>query len=493
MKGLSLAQFKKMKEDAQSATLIHKDGHQLVISKGSLSPMHKKQLEALEMHEQHFDEGGAAQPEQPLEIEPVNPVMASGQAPDQTPQRGPAAAQSPVAPAAQEPPFQTTIQSQIPGFAEEKAANLAGAQALGAQGAQESAALQQVNQDIAKLPTQADIVNHNAEASNKLFDAYKQERLNPDKYWEDHSKIAAGIGLLLSSAGDAAGAKGGTGALDVINLGINREIDRQKNAQGQAMNLWRMNREALGTDLGATLATQNQLYTGLKYKLEKAAADAKGPLAIANAQAANAKIDQAIGANNFKISLMNPTSDNPDPTTRVQFLVPPDKQAKVFSEIDAAKNTVQNSKGIDEAFWQAAKDARPLSGGTGTSVNAFIPGLKSPGQQALVARLGPTFSDIEGTVRQSAMDSAEHNMVPAFGDSDKAIQTKWKSLQDYKTSKAAASTAKGFGIDLSKFPSTNINGMRSAAPPQEQGAMTRGGVEYQRQIINGKAYMVPKR
>ena len=60
MRGLNLSKFKKMAEDKNSAVLIHKDGHKLVIAKMSLPHAQRKQLEALETHE-GYDEGGQVQ------------------------------------------------------------------------------------------------------------------------------------------------------------------------------------------------------------------------------------------------------------------------------------------------------------------------------------------------------------------------------------------------------------------------------------------------
>ncbi len=68
--------------------------------------------------------------------------------------------------------------------------------------------------------------------------------------------------------------------------------------------------------------------------------------------------------------------------------------------------------------------------------------------------MGPTFQDIEGTVRQAAMDNMNQNTTPQFGDNEATIAKKRDALVGYITSKSSAPTAKGFGIDLSKFPTT---------------------------------------
>jgi len=66
----------------------------------------------------------------------------------------------------------------------------------------------------------------------------------------------------------------------------------------------------------------------------------------------------------------------------------------------------------------------------------------------------PTFKDLEGTVRQAAMDNTFKNITPQPGDKDYTVETKRQALLDYLQSKASASTAKGYGIDLHRFEST---------------------------------------
>lgn len=550
MKGLNLSSFRKIKEDKHSATMKHEDGHTLTIAKSALPAIQRKQLEKLPMYAeggqvqqqqqqstppekktlgqtigypgyadggrvQHYANGTPdaenatvatslqdpralnldqaqsqeSQDAAPYGISPAPAPTSSDSMSTSQASATPAELPSSASPQSAPPLAQTPIQAQAGAFKEEQAANLAGAQALQAQGKAESKAIQDTQSQIGALPTQAQLVAANKDASDKLYKAYADKTLDPDHYWHQlgtAGQISSGIGMILSGIGS-----GITGqpnmALQLLQKGIDRDIEAQKNSQDQKMNLWKMNREALGNDLAANLATQNQYYTALKYKLDQAAANAKGPIALANAQAANAHIQQALDMNNFKLGLMNPSSDNPDPAARVQFLVPAERQQKVFDEIDAAKNTVANAPGILEAFDQAAKEVRPLTGGSETSLTAFVPGMKSPGQKALVARMGPTFNDIEHTVRQAAMDNMEHNVSPNAFDNDSTIASKRATLVKYLRSKEAASTAKGFGIDLSRYPSTASHAIGSMAEqPSQQPQASKSGrpIVY----VNGKAF-----
>ena len=328
----------------------------------------------------------------------------------------------------------------------EKQAAEKGAALLGAQGAQEAKAIEETQKQIAAMPTQQEILQKYNDADQAMTKAYQEQKIDPDRYWSDKStgqKIAAGIGMLLGGFGSVAGQ--GNMAADMIQKSIDRDIDAQKNDQSKTMNLWKMNREKMSNDMQASLATQNQLYNGLKYKIEAAAARFKGPLAQQNAQIALAQINQKQAENNYKMSLMD--SGDGDPAMKVQYLVPPDRQKEVFNEIERAQNTRHMAKNIMESFEQAAKENTVLKTGAGM--------LRTPGSvYALHQHMQPTFQDLEGTVRQAAMDNTFKNVTPMPGDTDYTVQQKRQAIQQYLQSKMAAPTAKGYGIDLSKHIQT---------------------------------------
>lgn len=466
MKGFNLAKFKKIKEDKDWATLIHEDGHTINIAKAPLLPIQRKQVEALAMHEKNqFAEGGTAdssdQGQSESQPSELDSILADTHANAPQPATPAAIDTASVALPAVSPtstPIQSMAQAQNAGYTQEQQGNMALAQAQGNEGTQQAKQYTNTLNDLDQLPSQQDIIASHSEKDKQLENAFAQQKIDPDHYFQNHPKVAATIGVLLGGLGQAIGAGQvkGNQALDVVQNGINRDIDAQKANAGQSLTLWQMNRQALGNDLAADLTTKNQLYTALQAKIARTAAASQKPIALAQAQVNNAKIQQMKDQNNFKLSLLNPTSDNPDPSSRIQFLVPqPEQQSKVAGVVDSAKNVVSNTPGILDAFFQSAKDSRPLTGGVNTSPAAFAPGIKTAGQQALQARLGPTFQDVEGTVRQAAMDNLDHNVTPKLGDSDEHVGTKLNSLIDYMSSKSAASLPKSFGIDLSKYPSTN--------------------------------------
>lgn len=136
-----------------------------------------------------------------------------------------------------------------------------------------------------------------------------------------------------------------------------------------------------------------------------------------------------------------------DPALLVPTQVPEHHQAKAFGEIEAAQNTRANASKILTAFDNAANKVHGVD---------FVPGMANADQKSLHALMGPTFKDVEGTVRQAAMDNMNENTTPQFGDSKATIEKKRSALIGYLKSKSSAPTALGYGIDLKKFPSTAL-------------------------------------
>jgi hypothetical protein len=152
------------------------------------------------------------------------------------------------------------------------------------------------------------------------------------------------------------------------------------------------------------------------------------------------------------------TGQTNDPAKLVPTLVPKEHQAAAFNEIDAAENTKKMSSAIMNAFDQADQENTALKTGAGM--------LRTPPSVgALHQALQPTFKDLEGTVRQAAMENTFKNVTPAPGDLPSTVATKRLALEQYLQSKASAPTARAYGIDLSKFDSTSAYKSPNAAKP----------------------------
>ena len=82
-------------------------------------------------------------------------------------------------------------------------------------------------------------------------------------------------------------------------------------------------------------------------------------------------------------------------------------------------------------------------------------GIRTPGSVlALHQLLLPNFKQIDGTVRQAAMDETFHNVTPQPGDTEGKLAYKRQALQKWMEAETAAPVAKGNGINLEAFNST---------------------------------------
>jgi hypothetical protein len=105
-----------------------------------------------------------------------------------------------------------------------------------------------------------------------LAKQFADNHIDPNRFYHNMStgnKILAGIGMVLGGVGS-----GFTGqpnpALEMMKQAIDRDIEAQKSDQNQAFTLWKMNREKLGSDIQANLATQNQYLAASKVMVERA-------------------------------------------------------------------------------------------------------------------------------------------------------------------------------------------------------------------------------
>lgn len=330
----------------------------------------------------------------------------------------------------------------------EKDAVLAGSGAEGQQNQDTAQAYKDYAAKLDKVLTPQQVIANHQQADQDLMKAYMNKEIDPDRYWKNQgtgSKISAALGMIFSGVGSARTGQPNY-AVEAINNAVNRDIQAQRDDQSKSMNLWKMNREATQDDMQANLATQNQLLNAVKAKALQYEAQYAGPIARAKVAPMVAQIDQQMAQNNMHRALLSGAgSGQVDPAQLVPMLVPPEKQQKAFDEIGAAQETAKNAPQIMRAFDNAANNVHVVDA---------IPGMPNADQKALHALLGPTFRDVEGSVRQAAMDNLFGSITPQVGDDSNTKATKRAALQGYLQSKLVAPTAKGFGIDLKRYAST---------------------------------------
>ncbi len=361
---------------------------------------------------------------------------------------------------------------------ESGAQNLGAAQA--AQANEEAAAREKSNYHLQGVMNEAQAERDAFEWKNqKLSEQVAAAKIDPNHYMSSMStgnKIIAAIAMALGGAGAAASGQKNL-AHEVIQDAINKDIEAQRSNLDTKKSLLSMNMEKYKDARLAQQATFMQMQAMAQGQVAQIAAKHGGAIDQAKTQMLLGQMKQeslvkgmefqnAVVANGIKQSLLSGnTPVGGDPAAYVQYVVPKEHQAKVFGEIGAAQNTRNMSERILQSFEDAVKENTAMKTGAGFA--------RTPGSVfALHQNMQPTFADLEGTVRQAAMDNTFKNITPAPGDSDHTISQKREALQGYLQSKLAAPTAKGFGIDLSRFQTT--------APAGSHETQMRNGIPYKK-------------
>jgi hypothetical protein len=471
---LNLSQVKKIGSDKNSTTFLHPSGHKITIAHNGISALQRKQMEKLPVHK--YANGGKSVMDPTPEPSPAPSSDQPESSPSDTtavdnsaqtsvsPSPGISAADEGATQDQSEPaqnPVQQSLSEQENALNKEKSAYQGLAAGMG-QNLNQSR--QDMQDQIDALPTQADLFQQYKSKNDTLASAYASKKIDPDKVLNDAGiggRVAASIALILGGAG---GHGNGNIAMDVINNKINNSINAQKNAQDQAANLFKMNQEVYGNNVQAANATREQYLTAFKSKLATAAANTTNLQAQTNAKVAAAQIDQQIGQLHYQRALMTPSQGNLDPSLVINALIPsgPDRD-KALEEVKNNQNTVQLAPAIDDAFDKAATEARPLTGGTSSSLQSLNPFNETPNQKRFEGLMNTTVKEKEGTARQAAFESIKKTQRPSTGDSDYDIATKRALKDSYLRANMAAPVSMSHGIDLSKFPSTSL-GQGSMAP-----------------------------
>lgn len=345
---------------------------------------------------------------------------------------------------------------------------------------EEAQAQQRISEDQAKVQgeraKQFELINNKMnDLSSKYQDNWNKfseelsrgdKDINPRHYIENMStgkRVMSSIGLILGGLGSGLTGQPNA-ALGMLQRNIDADVDAQKANLGKERSLLELNMQHFGHLASAIEATKANLAQMFDAQLQQSAAQQGGALAMARAKQAGAelrlKYDPQIFSQKLRLDAMNlargvnqqgGSYSNIDPSQLVQAIVPEHAQKDVLKEIERSQNTKTMSSHILDSFDKAAVDARPLSGG---SLKNIIPGIKAASISALHQAMQPTFQDLEGTVRQAAMDNTFDNITPKLGDNDSTIKEKRAALEGYLESKKAAPTAKAYGIDLEKFSST---------------------------------------
>jgi len=100
--------------------------------------------------------------------------------------------------------------------------------------------------------------------------------IDPEKYWEDHSKVAAGIGMILAGFNPS---NKPNAAIEFLNNQLNRSMEAQKSNLTSQNNLLNANLEHYRDLHSAQAMTNAMLSDTMAAQMQKAGLEAKNPLA----------------------------------------------------------------------------------------------------------------------------------------------------------------------------------------------------------------------
>lgn len=146
------------------------------------------------------------------------------------------------------------------------------------------------NQQKALGAYQKEVSDLNAERAGFINDL-KNQHIDPNAYWKDHSKLMTGIGLILGGMGS--GLTGGPNqAMQMLQYQMNNNMKAQQAEMDKKNNLLKFNYMQYGNmkdALDATRIMQNDIVV---HQLQAAAAHAATPMAKANANMASGQLEQ---------------------------------------------------------------------------------------------------------------------------------------------------------------------------------------------------------
>lgn len=475
---MNLSDFSLMGEDDGSYKIGHPKGRTLSISKKGLSDKSHQMISKLKKH-QNYAEGT---PDAPIDIdrllssnEPQPNSTPVSEEPDFTPPpvapKMTAAAEQQATTPAEEEEESSPQAASVPAPKMDQGPDLdkaltnaigaeqGGVQAQKQAGKQEQQALQTEANQLQDLTTPEDKFNGYQDKDAQLEKAVQDHKIDPDRYWNNKStgsKIAAIIGVALGGFGSGLTGQPNA-ALGMLKDAAQKDIAAQMNDQSKNMNLWKMNREALGSDIGATLATENQYNSIAQAKLKSAAAGALGPQAQANAAQTILGLQQARVQNNRYLAAMQwsktPGVSAQDPAQIVGQLVPKEQQAKALDEVGKLKQAVQ----LKKDFIQSYNDLN----------NKILGGILDPQDRAsatgayagIIAKLG------EGRFNMEEAKQQADALLPARFEGSDTRKNKMARINNFFDGLVQAPTLEGNFINPKKFSSTNLNSVNQSYLP----------------------------
>lgn len=391
-------------------------------------------------------------------------VAPAAQMPAQAPQTQPKQPAQQVSAASKAAPFdpygtEAYRANLEKGIGEEKQASKNEARAASIQGAAEVAAQQKAQQDQAL--TQKSFSDHLTDINNartNFQQAIQNQKIDPEKYWDDHSRLSTAIGLIM----------GGAAARGTFEKMMDQNISAQKANLAKNENLLAANNQQFHNEMDATNMTRLMQADYVSSKLKEAASAAMDPMAKARALHEAGLIDQKyapiMSQLAMKQTLLSGMKDGRvSPENVIQAVVPEAEKAEAFKQLTAAQNSMSIRDNALATFDKANKE---------NTIGGRIAhlGYEPASMAALKNLMGAVIRDNEGRVNEYEFNSVQR-LFPEPGDSEKKIAEKRKGLDEFIRARAAHPLLKLYGINLEDSARFNTQGKNKygEVPPQIPG------------------------
>ncbi len=291
-------------------------------------------------------------------------------------------------------------------------------------------------------------------------------KVDPERFWNEKStgsKFGTAMSVMLGGLG--AGLQGTThnAALEVMQKSIDRDIDSQKTELGKKQTLLSDNFRAQGNLAAAEAATRAQYEAIFQGKLAQLVAKTNNPMLAAQAQQTilDSRMKmmqylQPVAQNQMAMQLRQSLQQaaqtggkiNANPEEYIPMIVPQEHQKEAFAEVKRARDTQHGMKFGMQAFDDMVNQIK--------SVKTMGGLIRTEAQTRLESAILPTVQDLEGSVRQAAMDYAKKAYVPSLDDITLGrVEGKRKALEEYYKSKSAAPVFEGYAhVPLTSFAGT---------------------------------------
>lgn len=276
----------------------------------------------------------------------------------------------------------------------------------------------------------------------KLQQAVLDNKVDPNQYWKDHSKVASALGIILGGFGQGLMHSNSNQALAVVQDGIKNEMEAQSKNSSNQMDLLKLNNND-------KLATMNQLYTMAQMTLQKQAMQTNTTQAKLQAQMTIQQIQQLKQENAIK-------------GASLKFLNDPSSQSGP-----------QKQGLINNGRWQALKGAGLMNGGDEASATKeatsyteaqvlkqdmessaihlqkqFLNGALTPGDRdsATNAFAGRIAKIGEGRFNLQEAELQAKALLPQPGDLPSTLRNKTERREQFFTSLAQTPTLDRLGL-----------------------------------------------